>query len=65
LSGSDEDWSEMGVDARELQMIGFSARVRANAAAATLAQERQTSYMYIMPQEHCTREQQEVHVAPH
>ncbi|BDA43260.1 probable ion channel POLLUX at N-terminal half [Coccomyxa sp. Obi] len=52
-SGTDEDWSEMGIDERQLQMVGFSGRVRANAASAQLAQERQTSYMYIMPQEHC------------
>ncbi|CAL8468748.1 g8288 [Coccomyxa elongata] len=54
VSGTDEDWSEMGIDERQLQMVGFSGRVRANAASAQLAQERQTSYMYIMPQEHCS-----------
>jgi hypothetical protein len=64
MSGTDEDWSEMGIDERDLQMIGFSGRVRANAASAQLAQERQTSYMYIMPQEHSSyRESQEV--GPH
>ncbi len=61
MSGTDEDWSEMGIDERQLQMVGFSGRVRANAASAQLAQERQTSYMYIMPQEHSSyRESQEV-----
>ncbi len=61
VSGTDEDWSEMGIDERQLQMVGFSGRVRANAASAQLAQERQTSYMYIMPQEHCSyRETREV-----
>lgn len=49
MDRSDADWGELGVDDRELQMVGFSGRVRANAAAAVPAQDRQASYMYILP----------------
>jgi hypothetical protein len=54
-SSMDSDWGQLGERERELQMVGFSASMRANAASAVSVQDRaSSSYMYIMPPESST-----------